>query len=171
VPAAGTPGLPNSDRQAATAALTGFQSEIARSQAGIPEVGTNELETMVTGKASGTRLSAVASFFTSSPRNTPAQVTAYRNRTSSANAATVPAAPWCARQPASRPIPAMIARPSPPVTMSAPARPNGTASLAIGIDRNRSITPLLISAATPVSVVMTPVTEVITNSPGIRYSR
>ena len=86
----------------------------------MPEAGTNALDTMVTGKTSGTRLSAVASFFTSSPRNAPAQVTAYWNRMSSANAAAVSAAPRCARQPTARPIPAMIARPNAPVTVSAP---------------------------------------------------
>jgi hypothetical protein len=68
-------------------AVTRFQSAIVRSQAGMPEVSTKELDTMVTGKTSGSRLSGVASFFASSPRNTPVQVTAYWNRMSGANAA------------------------------------------------------------------------------------
>src|SRR5256886_6889088 len=43
-PAAAPEGLPNRSRQAATSALTGFQSASARSQPGIPAVGTKLLE-------------------------------------------------------------------------------------------------------------------------------
>src|SRR5690242_8243205 len=48
------PGLPNTSRRAATRALTGFQSEIARSQAGMCSVGTKLLEVMLIGKINGT---------------------------------------------------------------------------------------------------------------------
>ena len=49
-PLAGPAGLPNNCRAAAATALTGFQSAIVRSQAGMPPVGTNTLDSMVTGK-------------------------------------------------------------------------------------------------------------------------
>ena len=60
----GAPGLPNSCRQAAVAALTGFQSATACSQPGIPPVGTKEFDSMVTGNTSGTNWSAVCSLRT-----------------------------------------------------------------------------------------------------------
>jgi hypothetical protein len=50
---AATLGLPKSWRHAATRALTGFQFAMARSQVGMPAVGTKALETMAMGKVSG----------------------------------------------------------------------------------------------------------------------
>jgi hypothetical protein len=41
-------------RQAATSALTGFQSAIVRSHTGMPSVGTKVFEIILIGKTSGT---------------------------------------------------------------------------------------------------------------------
>ena len=74
VPFAGTVGLPNSSRIAAARALTGFQSAMARSQAGIPVVGTKTLDSMVTGNTRTDACDAASSFPISSPRYMPIQV-------------------------------------------------------------------------------------------------
>ena len=168
--AAAAPGLPNSCRQAATSALTGLQSAIVRSQPGIPVVGTKLLEIMVTGKASGRNASTVSGRMLR-PMNTPPQLSAYRSSVISPNAAAALAIPSRARHPTSRPIVAMIANPIVPVRRSARVRPNGTAERAIGMDLNRSTTPSATSLETIRALGSRPMTEVIANSPGIRYSR
>ena len=55
--------------------------------------------------------------------------------------------------------------------MSAPLRPSTTAAWDIGIDRNRSVTPLAASVATAVNVASRPKTIVRANMPGMRNSR
>ncbi len=54
---------------------------------------------------------------------------------------------------------------------SAPQRPSGTATLLIGIDRNRSVMPRLVSCAIAVIVDSTPNSMESANMPGRRYSR
>ena len=55
--------------------------------------------------------------------------------------------------------------------MSAALRPSTTADCDIGIDRNRSVTPLAASAVTAVNVASRPKTIVRAKMPGMRNSR
>ncbi|GGQ46804.1 hypothetical protein GCM10010267_05880 [Streptomyces griseorubens] len=84
--APGTPGLPNSFRQAATAALTGFHSQIARSQTGMPTVCTNPMDSA--GRLRGHSESAICSDGNSSPRYVPIQDEVQRHRSRTQASAT-----------------------------------------------------------------------------------
>jgi hypothetical protein len=95
--------LPNSSRTAAASALTGFQSAIARSQAGIPPVGTNTLDSIVTGNTRIDACPAACSLPSTSPTYMPIQVAANWNASSRANAAIASPAPWRIRQPTASP--------------------------------------------------------------------
>ncbi len=55
--------------------------------------------------------------------------------------------------------------------MSATPRPATTAERAIGMDRNRSVTPLAASVVTATMVASRPKSMVRANMPGIRNSR
>ena len=65
----------------------------------------------------------------------------------------------------------MIASPASGVEHVGRLRPATTADGAIGIERNRSVTPRSTSVATAVMVSPIPNTMVITKMPGIRNSR
>jgi hypothetical protein len=65
----------------------------------------------------------------------------------------------------------MMASISRPVSRSAPVCPNGTAKRAIGMERNRSITPREASAAIRVMTPSHAEKVTIANRPGMRYSR
>jgi hypothetical protein len=74
-------------------------------------------------------------------------------------------------QPTSRPHPTSTARSSSELTRSAVLRPITTAGWAIGIERNRSVTPRARSAATTEIVAAAPNIIVWANMPGMRNSR
>lgn len=76
--------------------------------------------------------------------------------------------PLCARQPTASPQTTMPVRLTTPISSSAVVCPNGTAVRAIGMERNRSMTPLAMSSVIAVPVTIRPVIVVIANSPGIR---
>jgi hypothetical protein len=65
----------------------------------------------------------------------------------------------------------MTARPSSAPSRSATARPASGADAAIGIERNRSVTPFAASAVTAATVDSRPNSIVIANMPGSRNSR
>src|ERR1700722_17506037 len=75
-PLAGATGLPSRCRAAVARALTGFQSAITRSQVGMPDVGTNTLDTVETGKTRMDAWAAVSSLPMTRPRYMPTQVAA-----------------------------------------------------------------------------------------------
>src|SRR5579862_673392 len=75
-PLDGPTGLPNNCLTAAATALIGFQSAIARSQAGMPEVGTNTLDSIVIGKIRIEACAAVSSLPITRPRYMPTQIIA-----------------------------------------------------------------------------------------------
>src|SRR5262249_3754975 len=102
-PFVGTCGLPNSSRTAVASALTGFQSAIVRSQAGIPLVGTNTLDTIVTGNTRIDACPAACSLPKTSPTYMPIEVGANWNASSRASAAMASAAPLRIRQPTASP--------------------------------------------------------------------
>jgi hypothetical protein len=65
----------------------------------------------------------------------------------------------------------ITASPSTELSMSAPALPTTTADGAIGIERNRSVTPFCASVLTAIIVPSSPNAIVIANMPGRRNSR
>ena len=101
----------------------------------------------------------------------PTQSSANRSRSSRPTAARVSAALPCQRQPTSSPQASSTARPRTELSMSAAPRPATTAERAIGIDRNRSVTPRAASVVTATMVASTPKSMVRANMPGIRNSR
>ena len=105
------------------------------------------------------------------PTVTPIQLTAKRTRRIRPNPASVEARPWWARQPTKSPTPAIMVVVMMPVPRSARVRPKGMADRAMGMERNRSTTPSAMSLEMRRALAMTPVMEVMANSPGMRYSR
>jgi len=101
----------------------------------------------------------------------PTQIIANRSRSSRPNAVSVGSRPALVLHPTSSPHPTSTARSSTELTMSAALRPTTTAGWAIGMERNRSVTPLALSAATAEIVAAAPNIIVCANMPGIRNSR
>jgi hypothetical protein len=101
----------------------------------------------------------------------PTQPRASRISMIRAKAAIVLANPSWARQPTARPHRTIMPVVTTLIRRSAPDCPNGIAQRAIGIERNRSITPRWTSAAIIITLAITPAKVAIANRPGIRYSR
>jgi hypothetical protein len=87
--------------------LTGLASATARSQPGMPVVGTKTFETIATGSARTDSCAAVSSRPMTSPRYIPTQVIANWNSTSSPSAASARPRPRWTRQPTASPQIAM----------------------------------------------------------------
>src|SRR5687767_1594650 len=120
----GVPGLPNNDRVAVANALSGFHSQIARSQTGIRSVGTNALDTMVSGSVNGARLAAVDAERIAIPRYVPTHASVYRNSRSRPIPANVCPTPLCGLQPTISPYTIRTSSPYAPMTPSAPLWPS-----------------------------------------------
>jgi drug/metabolite transporter (DMT)-like permease len=164
-------GLPNNSRAAVTVEDTGFHNAMVPSQAGISDGATKTLEIIANGKATANKLPAASSFGTRSPSQTPTQMSAKRSRRNRPKAVKVPRMPPCERQPTTSAVIARTRRSSVAAIRSPPPRPVTTAEGAIGMDRNRSVTPLVVSNTTAYAVFMNAMAMVIPNSPGMRNSR
>lgn len=165
---AGPTASPNSERHAAATVLTGFHSAIARSQPGIPPIGTKTLLTMPIGNTSSPACPAISSRPHSTPTKKPIQTIANRRNSSSARPAAALPSPSCTRQPTARPTPTMAARTATLTSRSATAWPSSAAPREIGMVRNRSVIPRSRSRAAPIMLGITPFTAISTNRPGIR---
>ena len=161
--------VPNSCRAAATTALTGFHSAITFSHAGIPAIGTNTFDTNPSRNAGSIdRVSADCGLLAISPISAPIQLIAKANSRSRANPATAGPRPACARQPTASPQPIITASPGRPTITLDSVRPASTAGRAMGMVRNRSITPSLMSVATATATADELKIVIWANSPEIR---
>ncbi len=100
----------------------------------------------------------------------PTQSIAKRSRSSSPIAPSAAVGPWCQRQPTAYPTPVITASAATDWSMSAALRPTSTAPGAIGIERNRSMTPLPRSWVTASIVLSRPKAMVSASMPGTRYA-
>ncbi|CAM5339942.1 hypothetical protein SANTM175S_06879 [Streptomyces antimycoticus] len=104
------------------------------------------------------------------PRKIPSHSIANRSHSSSPTASSPSPTPPCQRQPIARPTPSRTNRPSADWSMSSTLRPARTAERAIGIERKRSMTPLLRSWVMASIVPSRPNTMVSASVPGTRKS-
>src|SRR5690606_15184620 len=123
------------------------QAATTPSQSGISFGATKTLENIVTGKATANTPPAASALGTSSPSQTPAQISANRSHSSRPKAARKPQ-PVSGRQPMASAVSIMMANSAQATARSVAPRPATTADGAIGIERNRSMTPLVESYTT-----------------------
>ncbi len=134
--------MPNSSRVAAAVEEIGFQTATQPSQSGISCGATKMLEIIVSGKATAKRPPAASGLGTIRPSHTPIQISEKRSHSNSPNAPRKPRPP-SGRQPMASAVSIMIANSAQATIRSVTPRPATTAEDAIGMERKRSMTPLV----------------------------
>lgn len=148
----------------------GFHSTTAPSQPGIDSGAAKTLERKPTGQTRIWTAATISGRPATMASRMPTQSIANRNRSSSPNAPSAAAAPWCQRQPTAYPTPVITASPAVDWSMSAALRPTRTAPGTIGMERKRSMTPLPRSWVTASIVLSRPKAMVSASIPGTRNS-
>lgn len=133
------------------------------------------LEIIVSGKTIAKRPPTCSGPGSSKPSQTPTQMSAKRRARSRATAFAKPRTepgkgpePNSGRQPMPYAVAIMMPNSAQATMRSVAPRPATTADGAIGMERNRSMTPFFASFTKIVAVETKPMATVITNIPGIR---
>ncbi len=165
-------GVPKSSRVAAAVEEIGFQAATRPSQSGMSCGATKMLEIIVRGKPPRRGRPPPPGWGPAGPARRPA-----RSARTAATAAvrtrrgTPSRRPGAVRaHPMTSAVSIRMASSAHATIRSVTPRPATTAEDAIGIERKRSMTPLVESYTTTVAVLMKPNAMVITNMPGIRKS-